>query len=65
MDAFTEQVEEHLSRYGTPVLGWIPPEPEEDRSLRSAATKTTLDRMSQENREGEIAAASAIGGKLW
>ncbi|MGX1760362.1 hypothetical protein ACWIG5_26185 [Streptomyces lydicus] len=65
LDSFTEQVEGHLSRYGTPVLGWLPPEVEEDRLLRSGATKTALDRMSQENREGEIAAASAIGGKLW
>ncbi|WP_432139995.1 hypothetical protein [Streptomyces sp. bgisy154] len=64
-DAFTEQVEDHLGRYGTPVLGWLPPEPGEVRLLHGEATRTALDRMSQEDRAGEIAAASAIGGKLW
>ncbi|WP_141662886.1 hypothetical protein [Streptomyces sp. Wb2n-11] len=64
-DAFTEQVEDHLSRYGTPVLGWLPPEPGEARLLHSDATKTALDHMSQEDRAAEVAAASAIGGKLW
>ncbi|MFD7087270.1 hypothetical protein ACFV94_05555 [Streptomyces sp. NPDC059896] len=64
-DAFTEQVEVHLSRYGTPVLRWLPPEPGEARLLHSDATKTALDHMSQKDRAGEIAAASAIGGKLW
>ncbi|MFF9784151.1 hypothetical protein YWIDRAFT_07569 [Streptomyces sp. SceaMP-e96] len=65
-DVFTEQVEEHLSRYGTPVLGWLPPETGGDRLLlHSDGTKTALDGMSQEDRAGEIAAASAIGGKLW
>jgi hypothetical protein len=64
-DAFTEQVESHLSRYGTPVLGWLPPEPGETRLLRSDGTRTALDSLSQEDRAAEIAAASAIGGKLW
>ncbi|WP_330461078.1 hypothetical protein OIB37_31935 [Streptomyces sp. NBC_00820] len=64
-DAFTEQVEDHLSRYGTPVLGWLPPEPGEERLLPSDATKTALDHMSLEDRAREIAAASAIGSKLW
>ncbi|WP_331765503.1 hypothetical protein OG571_46370 (plasmid) [Streptomyces sp. NBC_01369] len=64
-DAFTEQVEDHLSRYGTPVLGWLPPVAGEARLLHSDATKTALDSMSQQDRAAEIAAASAIGGKLW
>ncbi|MFJ2158165.1 hypothetical protein [Streptomyces sp. NPDC087856] len=64
-DAFTEQVESHLSRYGTPVLGWLPPEPGEGHSLRSDGTRTALDSMSQEDRAAEIAAASAIAAKLW
>jgi len=64
-DAFTEQVELHLSRYGTSVLGWLPPEPGGAPLLHVDGTKTALDSMSPEDRAGEIAAASAIGGKLW
>jgi len=64
-DSFTKQVEEHLSRYGTPVLGWLPPESGEASLLHGTPTKTALDRMSQKDRESEIAAASAIGSKLW
>ncbi|MFB7273545.1 hypothetical protein [Streptomyces sp. NPDC056244] len=64
-DAFTEQVEEHLGRYGTPVLGWLPPEPTEDGLLYRGATRTVLDDMSEEKRGREIAVASAIGRELW
>ncbi|MFF4453818.1 hypothetical protein [Streptomyces goshikiensis] len=64
-DAFTEQVEDHLRRYGTPVLGWLPPVPRGAGLLRSDATRTALDHMSQEDREAESTAASAIGSKLW
>lgn len=64
-DAYSEQVEDQLRRYGTPVLGWLPPEPGEQRPLHVNATKTALDEMSSADRAGEIAAASAIGSKLW
>ncbi|MEV7088037.1 hypothetical protein AB0O07_19460 [Streptomyces sp. NPDC093085] len=64
-DAFTERVEYNLGRYGTPVLGWLPPAPADIHPLCSNMTKTALDHISQDDRVSEIAAASAIGDKLW
>ncbi|WP_416481412.1 hypothetical protein [Streptomyces sp. CL12] len=56
---------DNLSRYGSPVLGWLPAEPGQEHLLSGEATQTAFDGMSQEDREREVAAASVIGRKLW
>lgn len=64
-DTFTEQVEMHLRRYGTPVLGWLSKGSNDLRLPRDGADRTVLDPMNEEDRSREVVAASAIGGQLW
>ncbi|WP_370192244.1 hypothetical protein [Streptacidiphilus sp. MAP5-52] len=63
-DAFTEQVEGHLARYGTPVLGWLHSAPIQERALSRGTYHTVLDPMPDADRLRMLVAAERIGAVM-